>query len=292
MTGRAVLVRAGSAPVLAALLAPVAAVGAACAAGWIGLAALAGSRTILVWLALVAGALAARGAASLMDGRAAPGLAALAAALLAAQAWVSAALTVDATIDAGEGEQSPPAAVAFAGRLATVPRVRALALQGTRGGALLATPLRELTAPIGREVEVGPGLAARVEGVFAAPVFVVRHGGGVEETVGPVMLRPGRREYFESRSLPHRFYATVAPPGDGAAASLRLRIQRGKLLVAERDLQPGQPLEFEGLAIAWTQSAPWAPIRVRFAPRPWLAAGAAALALAAVVVALRERRRR
>lgn len=292
VTGRAMLGRAGSAPVLGALLAPVAGVGLAWAAGWIRLPELAGSRTVLAWLALVAGALAARGSASLLAGRKAPGLAALAAALLATQALTTAALTLDGTIDAGEGEQSPNAELAFAGRLANAPRVRALALPWPGGGgALLATPLREFTVPIGRDVEVGTGLAARVEAVFAAPVFVIRHGAGVEETVGPVKLRPGRREYFESRSLPHRFYATVSPSAEGTAASLRLRIQRGKVRVAERELQPGQSLDFEGLTIAWTGSAAWAPIHVRFAPRPWLAVGAGALALAAVAVALRGRRR-
>lgn len=291
MSGRAALAHAGSARVVWALVGPVLAVGAACAAGRVGLAALAGSRTVPLWLALLAAALAASGATSLMAGRPARGLAALAAALVAAQGCASAALTLDATIEAGEGEQSPPATRAFAGRLATVPRVRALALPGPgAGAALLSTALREVTAPVGREVEVGPGLRARVEAVFAAPVFVVRHGDGNEETVGPVKLRPGVRQYFLTRALPHRFYVTTAAGGD-PAAPLRLRVQRGKIDVLDRELRRGDALEFEGLSIAWTASAPWAPIRVRYAPRPWLAAGGGALAIAALAVAARRRGR-
>ena len=153
---------------------------------------------------------------------------------------------------------------------------------------------RELATVIGRDVPLARRDTLVVRGVYVAPGFEVRHG-GADDAAGYLKLVPGRREYFQVGLLPHRFYVTLPPTEGrpaGAAAAIRLSVQRGKLVVVPaRDVGLGEKVEFEGLTVQFAEGAPWARIEVHRRAARWFGAAAAALLVAAAwILAGRWRR--
>jgi hypothetical protein len=291
------LVRAaGSARTLVALVVPLLPVAALATWGRLAWGDLARARSVLLWLALVVVALLAKAMAAALDRRRVAALVALAGASLVAQAGLSAALTLDVRLSAGEGEESPPVEATYLGRAARPPPVTVLSLPAERGGeAVLSIDGRERPIPVGRETRVGWGTWVTVENVFAAPTFVVRRREeGKDEDVFQVKLRPANPDYFEVGVLPYRFYVTMPPPPAGALGptppTIHLLVQRGKLKILDREFARAEPARFEGIELGYGDGARWAVVRVRSRPWPWLAGAAAILGGVAAATALLRRR--
>jgi hypothetical protein len=279
--------------IAAALLLPLLAV-----AVWTGIRGGAGdgalaSVTVRIWgaallLTLLAGcavsARARRGAAALAW------TAALAAGL--SFAWAVGSRYVG-VVELGEGE--PPGAwtALSAGPLADLPVLEVAGLpRDASGPARLRMRGREVDVRLMEEVAVA-GDHLRVTRV--APVFgfeLRRQSGEVLDGL-LVKLHPGEENEFGFERMPHRIMAPLAASAEVSAPvpdRLRLRVQRGKLLVADQPVAPGEPLRFEGLALTMGGGGRWARLEVRGGTTKglWFAAG---LALLACGAAWLERRR-
>lgn len=213
--------------------------------------------------------------------------------LQAAAAW---ALGVDATVDLGVGEQAVVPARSASGASAGGVQVEVLDLPVRRDGAArLRVAGREVACRVGGDLKLAGGGVLSVEDAFMAPSFDVRRASGAEEDSGYLKLAPGKREYFEAAVLPHRFYLQLPPPRGVEVAlppRVPLLVQRGKLRVLEREVALGEVVELEGLTLKLDVGAPWARIRVRRGAPAWPAVLAAGLAVAMVLSAVAERRRR
>jgi hypothetical protein len=148
---------------------------------------------------------------------------------------------------------------------------------------------------VGEAVRLG-GAWVRPVAIFPAPAFEVARASGEVVESGLVKLAPDDDGSLQVGFLPHRFMLTAVggrrAEGVAAPEVLRLRVERGKLVVVDRPVERGVEVAFEGLSFRWGDGARWARVEVRRAPPPVLALlGLVLLAEALVAAALARRRR-
>lgn len=283
--------RAGSSlTAVAALLAPLLLLAAACAAGVVSWEAALEARSVRAWGAAGALVAAAALARAVVERRPAAALGLATALALAAAGLLDHRLRAEVAVDLGEGEAGARWR-ARAGDGSWAPSdliVQAIDLEGRT--ARLALEGREVSAPIGRRVRLDGRRSVLVESAHVAPLFTVARSDGAVEGQGLLKLAPGERDYFQVAVLPHRFYLTRDVPSPGAAAGrLHLRVQRGKLKLVDRDVTLGEAVQFEGLSLTLVEGSRWARLSVRRdPPLAWLVAAPAVAAVAAWT--LRRRR--
>lgn len=100
------------------------------------------------------------------------------------------------------------------------------------------------------------------------------------------LLGAGKRDAIRLGAVPHRLVLTI-PEGtavrDGFVPPLRVQAARGKRLVADEVIAPGQALRFEGLTLRFLEARSWIAFGMIRDPGIPLALAAAALALAGLV---------
>jgi hypothetical protein len=286
-----VLARATVSPLaIISLAAPLAGVALLAMAGWVEWAAALEARSARAWAVAAALALLSSLVLAAVERQLAPALARAAVALAALQLLAAWAYRVDGTIDAGEGEQWPAWRTLSFGPAGRPPDTRLVELPEDPGGtARVEIDGREVEVPVGREVRVEGGLAVRVRAPFGAPSFEVRRASGVLESAGLLKLVPGERTWFEAAFLPHRFYVTLTADGP-AGARVRLRVQRGKVRLLDREVAPGEQVDVEGISVTLGPGARWSPIDVRRRSPLWPGLSALVLAVAAGAAAWRKGR--
>lgn len=283
--------RVGSPRVLLALGVPLLLVAVAVAAGRLGAGRALETWAVRGWSLGLGVALVCSLANALRSRQAAPALAGVAALCALLHPFVWQAGRMQGEVDLGEQEESAPWRAMERGALASLPVLYLGEVErGAASDVSLRVDGRVVRVPFGRRLDVGGGVVIEVRGPFPAPRFTVKRGGALEAE-GLIKLEPGTREYIEPGILPHRLYLSV-PAGEYVLgpAKLHLRVQRGKLKVLEREIARDERVEFEGVALTFSEGAAWVRAEVRKGPRPWLLIGAALLAVASGGLALRHRR--
>lgn len=263
-------------------------------AGWLDPPAVLGSVTVAIFAGVVAIAAAASAGRRLVARDRAQAAAWLVVAMLAGEGVASWATRTSGTLAIGVGEDGAAWTVEHAPVIGGFPDVHLLELPASPfGEARLLVDAREVSLRIGDAAAVGSGRRLVVRGVAMAPAFTVRRANGSIEGAGLIKLVPGRRDWFEVGTLPHRFYVTLKePPADTVDLTppIHLRVQRGKLSVYEGDLGIGEVARVEGISIVFERGAPWA--RIEAGSHPTGVGALAALALAAITWVAERRRLR
>ncbi len=251
------------------------------------------ARTAWLWGAMLAAALASAAVQAARERRGASALVHAGLLLLLLQGAASAAWRFEGVADVGEGSDAPRWRIRSAGRWLRPPAVQVVGIEG-------ADRVRLRVDGLTADLRVGErwamrGTAVRVALVGPAPVLDLRwHGDVIEQSLVP--LARGEGGSIQLGRMPHRFHLAVPegePAGDPSAtpASLRLRVERGKLVVTERVIRKGEPVTFDGLVLRFDDGARWARLEVRRAARPLAAVLGLALLAAGVLVAARRRER-
>lgn len=132
------------------------------------------------------------------------------------------------------------------------------------------------TTAINRPLLLGVASFLRLSGFGYAPRYEVLESSGTvveSQFVKLSIFPPGRRDFISSSRLPFRFYLSAE---DLAATRLHVKVYRGRLLLAERTLGRGEPLQFEGLTFRIAEVRQWGEFTVvRDAGAPLLLIGAA-----------------
>lgn len=279
-------------------------IAAALALPLVGFVAWAGVRDGSLDVVLASVAVRAWGTALLVTLAAGVAVAARARRGLAATAWGAGAAGVLAlfvavgsaftgVLELGEGE--PPGAWTrlWAGPFARPPAVEVLELPRDGAGEVrLSVFGREVQARPLEEVRAG-GVRLRVTRVAPVFAFELRRQDGEPLDGLLVKLHPGEPNEFGFERMPHRIMAPLADSTEVAVPvpdRLRLRVQRGKLLVVDQQVAPGRPLRFEGLSLAFGGGGRWARIEVGGGSRTgyWPAAALALVAGGAAWLASRR----
>ncbi|HSN15986.1 MAG TPA: hypothetical protein VLT61_15240 [Anaeromyxobacteraceae bacterium] len=199
----------------------------------------------------------------------------------------------DGVCDVGEGEQVPRWRRASAGLLATPPAVGVIEIAPLEGGVARVQAEGEVAmVRLGERRRIG-GVSIRLSAIGPAPSFELANGaGGVVEN-GFFKLAAGDEGYMQFGTLPHRFQFSFPPTAERSLTMpqvMRVRIERGKLVVADRPVRRHEPLAFEGLVFRWGDGTRWARLEAVSAPRP--AIGALGLLLVAGGIAASRLARR
>jgi len=288
---------AGSPPVLLALALPPALAAALQASLQRPVAAALDARATWIWAALLASALLAGAVAGALARRWPGALARLGLLVLLVQGAVAWGWRFRATGEVGDGG----AAVRWLG-IRLGPWARPPALSDFEVDPAARVRLRVEGHPLeladGASGRAG-GVEVRVTAVGAAPqISAYWQDQLMDQTLVPV--GSGEDGFTQLGRLPHRFYLSL-PEGPrladpvGPPDALRVHVERGKLVLAERLVQRGVPAELDHVLFRFDGGGRWARLEVRRVVPP--AASVAALAglalvVAAAVVALRGARRR
>lgn len=282
---------AGAPATVAGVAGPLLLVAGAVAAGALPPERAMGAWSVRIWAVALCACTAAGLVAAVRERRRARGVALLAVAVATVQLLAGWALRFDGTLSAGIGEPHAPWERRDAGPLARAPAVELLELPVTNAPARLRFDGREVSLPPGRPTPVRGGTTLTVRGPYPAPSFEVTGADGARVEAGLVKIDPGKRDWFMVGFLPHRLYLSVPEGGIGpdprAPQRLELRVQRGKLRVLDRELQPGERVSFERISFAFGAGEAWARVDVRRRAPLWpglvlaAALGAGALALRA-----------
>jgi hypothetical protein len=119
-------------------------------------------------------------------------------------------------------------------------------------------------ARLGSRVRFSPAGKVHVLQWLTAPAVVLREVTGRVLHQGYVKIddRATADEYLNFGLLPHRFY--FARAGDGRA--LKVHVMRGKLTIAQQRLEPGETVDFDGMSLLFTGTAPWVAADVTLNP--------------------------
>ncbi len=115
---------------------------------------------------------------------------------------------------------------------------------------------------VGQYKKWSSGDRVSVESIEPAPRFLVADKQGKELFSMFVKLKlypPGNVDYFRVEELPYRFYVRLTGKED---KPFNLRILRGKLIVANKDIATGDEIEVEGLKVLLPEISKWADVRV------------------------------
>jgi hypothetical protein len=144
----------------------------------------------------------------------------------------------------------------------------------------------------------GPGrtLAPTASGWSIRWELLDGRGALVEGAFAKLELLPtGRVDVLRVPATGHRVYLALAaeqPPPQSTGRALRARVYRGRLLLADRLLLPGEPVSFEGLTLRFPEAARWAQFRMVADRGVPLALAAALLSLAGALLLRLPRARR
>ena len=207
---------------------------------------------------------------------------------------VAAGSRYSGVLELGVGEPPGRWASLAAGPFASPPVVEVVALPSDgEGRAVLRIRGRDAEGRPGEPMRVGAD-RLQVTRVAPAVAFELRRRSGELLDGLFVKLHPGEPNEFGFERLPHRVLAPLEASGDvtvAAPAALRLRVQRGKLAVADQTVRRGEPLRFEGLTLGFGEGERWARIEAR-GGRPGGYRLALGFALLTVGAAWLDRRRR
>lgn len=200
-----------------------------------------------------------------------------------------------ASIDIGVGEEGARWVVERSPHVGDLPAIRVLDLPSARSGlARLDVGGREVMMGVGATTGAGVGRILVLREINMGPAFTVRRANGEIEGEGLLKLVPGRRDWLEVGTLPHRFYVTLSRnSGDAIAITspVHLRVQRGKISVFEGDIGVGETVRAEGISAVFEQGMPWGRFELRSRPTGAGAIGALLLATLAWAVGRWKARR-
>lgn len=206
---------------------------------------------------------------------------------------VAAGSRYSGVLELGRGEPSTDWLSLSAGPFARLPSVEILELpDDSRGSVRVRVGGRDLQGRVGEVIAAGADRLF-VARVAPAAAMELRRANGEPVEGLLVKLHPGEANEFGFARLPHRVMVPLAAstePVASAPGRLRLRVQRGKLAVADGTLERGEVLRFEGLALGYAGDERWARLEVRGARPAWYGVAAALGLLGAVAAWLgRER---
>lgn len=142
----------------------------------------------------------------------------------------------------------------------------------------------------GQYRSLSPGLKLGVVSVEAAPRVEITDGLGnvLSSAFVKLKLYPvGSEEYFLMTPLPHRFYLSLT--GD-EEKPLRLKVLRGKLHLAGKDLALSEKVEFDGFYVSFPEVYRWAVVRVKYSPGDAFIYIGAALAVVGLIIVISRRK--
>lgn len=157
---------------------------------------------------------------------------------------------------------------------------------------------------INRPLWVGPATFLRLSGFGYTPRYELTDGLGriieslfVKLTVFP----PGISDSFSLEGFPHRVEVAIIPDAavvDGRVFSQTLnlvhpvvsvRVSRGRIILAEKNLEIGERLEFEGLSLSFPEIRYWGEFSVVRDPGVPVLFFGFAMAIAGLIIKLRKR---